>query len=451
MKKLPIFLLFTTFCVSLCFITIGDLLAQAQRGMKIKVPTQEGQEVELYYKASYALVVGNGNYTHDWQRLPGALQDVDEVAEALQRHGFHVLRKKNLTKNEFDRAFAEFIHKYGKDKDNRLLFYYAGHGYTLPRATGEKLGYLVMTDTPVPEQDMVGFELNSIDIASFVDESTKIQSRHALFLFDSCFSGSIFTQRDRGVPQHLSYRVKEPVRQFIAAGQANEPVPDRSVFKQEFLDLIQGRAKDPVSDGHITGAELGLYLQTTVPKYNNGAQNPQSGKIHDPKLNKGEFVFVLPGYGQTPVPTLPPPGSIFVTSDPAGAQVTLAGVLQPRSTPMQIQDVMAGTHMLKLTLKDYEDYMQQVIVEAGKQVKINSTLRPLPMRPPVSRVSRLKLPLIIGGVLAASGAGGAAYIVRDDIKSWLSSGDDAESGNVSGIDLVPESKNGNLTISISTP
>ena len=430
-------------CFSLCFIATGTLFSQTNRGMRIKVPTKEGTETELYYKDSYALVIGNGNYIHDWQRLPGALNDVDEVAEALKGHGFHVVRKKDLTKNAFDRAFAEFIHRYGKDKDNRLLFYYAGHGYTLPSATGEQLGYLVMIDTPVPEKDMIGFELDSIDIASFVDESTKIQSRHALFLFDSCFSGSIFTQRDRSVPQHLSYRVKEPVRQFISAGQADEQVPDRSVFKQEFLDLIQGRAKDPVSDGHITGAELGLYLQTTVPKYNNGAQNPQSGKIQDPKLNKGEFVFVLPGHGQTPMQTLPQTGSIFVTSEPAGAQVVFAGVLQPRSTPMQIQDVMAGTHMLKLTLKDYEDYMQQVIVEAGKELKVNSMLRPLPRVPAPSR-GRSRLPFIIGGVLAASGAGVAAYVLS-------SRGDDAGSGTGSGLDIVPEPKNGNLTISISIP
>ena len=106
---------------------------------------------------------------------------------------------------------------------------------------------------------------------------------------------------------------------------------------------------------------MGAHLATKVPEYNNGAQHPQHGKILDPKLNKGDFVFALPRGPSPPKQT----GSIFVSSQPAGAQVMLAGVLQARRTPVQIQDVMAGTHMLKLTLEDYEDYTQQIIVEAG--------------------------------------------------------------------------------------
>ena len=44
--------------------------------MSIKIRTNTNQEIELY-KASYALIVGNGNYTH-WDSLPGALQDVSK-------------------------------------------------------------------------------------------------------------------------------------------------------------------------------------------------------------------------------------------------------------------------------------------------------------------------------------------------------------------------------------
>ena len=84
-----------------------------------------------------------------------------------------------------------------------------------------------------------------------------MQSRHVLFVFDSCFSGTVLNLRAGVTPRQISERVKHPVRQFITAGRANEPVPDYSVFKQEFLDLIQGKAKDPFPDGYITGEELG--------------------------------------------------------------------------------------------------------------------------------------------------------------------------------------------------
>ena len=49
--------------------------------MSIKIRTHTNQEIELY-KASYALIVGNGKYTH-WDSLPGALQDVKEVKDVL--------------------------------------------------------------------------------------------------------------------------------------------------------------------------------------------------------------------------------------------------------------------------------------------------------------------------------------------------------------------------------
>ena len=403
MTKHLIILLITLLC--LCLIATGDLFAQTAGGMKtITVRTQQGTEIELY-KDSYALVVGNGSYTEGWSRLPGTLQDVDEIADALEEHGFSVTLKKDLTKPEFEKVFADFIASAGGNPYNRLLFYYAGHGYTQRLATGEDLGYLVMIDTPPPEKDTINFKLKAIDITSLIMQTRSVQSRHVLFMFDSCLSGTILNLQAGITPTHISDSVNQPVRQFITAGHANEQVPGRSVFKQEFLDLIQGKAKDPFPDGYITGEELGAHLAMTVPEYNNGAQHPQHGKIMDPTLNKGDFVFLLPRDLPLPRQT----GSIFVTSQPAGAQVMLAGILQTRPTPVRIQDVMTGTHMLKLTLEDYEDYTQRITVEAGREIQVSPTLRRLP----APRKGRSKWPFILGGVIVASGAGVAAYLLYE--------------------------------------
>ena len=429
MTKYLIFRPVVMLCFCLCLVAAGDLFAQTTHGMKtITVRTLQGEEIELY-KDSYALVVGNGSYTEDWSQLSGARQDVDEVADALEEHGFSVTLKKDLTKSEFEKVFTDFVVNAGGDPYNRLLFYYAGHGYTQKSATGEDLGYLVMVDTPSPEKDAINFKLKAMDVASLVTQAKLIQSRHVLFMFDSCLSSTILNLQAGVTPQHISDRVKQPVRQFITAGRANEQVPDHSVFKQEFLDLIQGKAKDSFPDGYITGEELGAHLSTKVPEYNNGAQHPQHGKIMDPHLNKGDFIFVLPG-DSLPLMSI---GSIFVSSQPAGAQVMLAGILQARPTPVRIQDVMAGTHMLKLTLEDYEDYTQQITVEAGREVQVNPTLRRLP--PP--RKGRSKWPFIIGGVIVASGAGVAAYVLTDGFNDD-SNGQESQQA-------------GDLTISISIP
>jgi len=263
----------------------------ADRGV-VYVKTHNGKNIELY-ENSYALVVGNGHYTDGWDPLPGALADVDEVAEALSANGFTVELKKDLTEPEFKTVFGDFVDRYGSGKGNRLLFYYAGHGFTEKKADNEDLGYLVMVDAPDPVKYRAKFRRKSITMDYLVTQSTLIQSKHVLFMFDSCFSGTILNMRDNLTPESITDSVKYPVREFITAGRAKESVPDQSIFKQAFLDLLEGRDKEPFADGYLTGEELGFYLKHTVPNYYEG-QHPQFGKIRNIKLDKGDFVFVLP-------------------------------------------------------------------------------------------------------------------------------------------------------------
>ena len=364
-------------CVGLfffCLIIIGDLFSQTDRGMKtLTVRTTAGKEIELY-KGSYALVVGNGTYTNGWDPLEGALKDVKEVETVLKKHGFHVTLKTDLTKTEFDRAFAEFVLKSGEDANNRLLFYYAGHGYTRKGATGEDFGYLVMVDAPTPEVDKIGFELKSIPMESLVTQSEKILARHVLFIFDSCFSGTILNARDRlRRPESISDSIKYRVRQFITAGRAGEIVPDHSDFKQAFLDLIEGRGHEPFPDGYITGEELGFYLKNQVPVYN-PTQHPQYGKIRNPNLDKGDFVFVLPKEEAW----TPPPAYLRVTSTPSGADI-YADNAWIGKTPLTSHEVDIGVRhekqvMVVLQLSGYKRPVAQLTLRSGQQTPWNVRL-----------------------------------------------------------------------------
>lgn len=292
----------TTILTIILSLLFASVLPAAQRGIKVTAKTPSGKAIPLY-SGSYALVVGNGDYTNGWDPLPGAIRDVKDIARALKENGFQVILKTNLKRNEFSRAFGSFFYKYGRNKTNRLFFYYAGHGYTQRMYTGEDQGYLVMVDAPAPEKDPVGFDIASIDMQVVVTQAKKVKARHVLFMFDSCFSGAILNLRERIVPEAISDSIGLPVRQFITAGRANEPVPDHSIFKQAFLDLLEGRDKEPIPDGYITGEELGLYLKNKVPEYN-ASQHPQYGKIKDIHLDKGDFVFALkiPSAPKTPAP-----------------------------------------------------------------------------------------------------------------------------------------------------
>ena len=368
----------------------------SQRGMSVTVRTEDGEELALY-EDSYALVIGNGAYPakNGWNPLPGAVNDVREVTEVLERHGFNGTLKIDVTKTEFNKAFSDFIYKSGKNKNNRLLFYYAGHGYTTKSATGEDLGYLVMLDTPHPENE-AEFDLYSVDMVKFVSDSKKIHAKHVLFMFDSCFSGTVLNLRNRVTPSHITDRIKNPVRQFITAGRAEEPVPDRSEFKKAFLNLLEGRVEEPTPDGYLTGVELGDYLYRTVPKFSQG-QHPQHGKIHDQQLNTGDFVFVLAQSRQdgsedsdAELDTI---ATLNVTSTPNGAAVYMDGTLIG-TTPVQDYQIDTGIRLEKqvnvgLELSGYKSRVRRIILKGGQQFPWDVHLEQMQMEtgPPKSKPS----------------------------------------------------------------
>ncbi len=272
--------------LAMCSLAIGDT-----RGLKISVKDPQGQSIELYSE-SHALLIGASRYQDpqwpDIESIPGELKQVEEI---LRAQGFSVQTHLDPTKRQLKDHFADFIDQYGYDENNRLLFFFAGHGYT--RKDGNK-GYLVPVDAPSPLEDEKGFQRKALPMSQILAWARETEAKHSLFLFDSCFSGTIF--KSRALPEHppaISTAVSRPVRQFITAGSAGETVPARSTFTPAFVEALQFGKGDLNQDGYVSGTELGLYLQQEVPQYVD--QTPQFGKITDYELSRGDFVFVLPG------------------------------------------------------------------------------------------------------------------------------------------------------------
>ena len=392
MKQHLIFRLVPMLCFSLCLINAAGLFAQAQRGMKIVVRTKTGQDI-LSYSKSYALVVGNGNYTNGWDPLEGTLGDVKEVATALEKHGFNVTLKTDLNKANFETAFEAFIRN-GRDEYSRLLFYYAGHGYTETLRTDEKLGYLVMVDSPRPTTGTGKIDgSKNVDMESLVTQAKRIDALHVLYMFDSCFSGSILNARNIPQPAAIQDSIKYPVRQFITAGRADEPVPDYSRFKRAFLDLLEGKVDEPIPDGYITGEELGLYLKNAVSKYN-PAQNPQYGKINDPNLDKGDFVFVLQqgkikltgtfavthtwALGSKPLSPSETTAALSLQSEPSGATVYINDI-RVGSTPLTKYEIgTRGQEDKPVTVRlEHDGYnSEELTLKPGKETGWLNTSQP---------------------------------------------------------------------------
>ncbi|MFA7243003.1 MAG: caspase family protein [Sulfuricellaceae bacterium] len=251
-----------------------------------------GEKAIKLYANSYALVIGASDYANGWRKLPGVPDDVAAVSQALSAQGFDVTIVTDPTLAQMEAALRKFIAEFGQAPENRLIVYYAGHGHTLKTNDGRQLGYIVPVDAPRPNNNVGAFKAKALGMESFEFWAKEIESKHALFVFDSCFSGTIFITRASDVPEIISLKTTQPVRQFITAGGADQKVPDESIFRRQFIEGIKGGA-DRDKDGYITGSELGYFLETTVTNYSRRMQTPKFGPIRDPHLDKGDFVFEL--------------------------------------------------------------------------------------------------------------------------------------------------------------
>lgn len=370
-----------------CLWHLTAAAAAGERGLVV-VRDPAGQEVGLYAE-SHALVVGVSDYQNGWPRLPGVQDDLAAVEQTLQGHGFEVrVVRDPPDKDALEAAFEDFILDHGLEPQNRLLFYFAGHGHTHkpPYASDdpeEWMGYLVARDAPPPEQDQQGFLRHAVSMKRFEGLAEQIEAKHALFLFDSCFSGTVFAL-SRARPHSISYKTARPVRQFISSGSADETVPDVSVFRRQFVAALEGEA-DGNGDLYVTGAELGAFLQDRVINYTRSAQHPQYGKIRHPRLDKGDFVFALPGPppppGQAPLP--PPPvrweGNLQVNVN-VPATVYLndehAGDTQP-DKPLNRPGVPAGRAAVRVEAPGYQPATQRVQVRRGEWTQLVFDLLPL--------------------------------------------------------------------------
>jgi WD40 repeat protein len=254
-----------------------------------------------FYRESHALLIGVSDYTGGWPRLPGVKKDVKLVREALQEQGFNVVLVRDPNRKQLIAAIEDFIHRYGQEPDNRLLFYYSGHGHTLKSDINKKMGYLVPVDAPNPSLSEKDFIAHSLDMSQINVYAKRIKSKHALFLFDSCFAGTLL-YTDTASSIHISDKISRPVRQFITAGTEQEEVPDESIFRAQFISGLRGEA-DVDNDGYLTGTELGMFLENTVVTQSNALQHPTFWKLRDPKYDKGDFVFPLNADISPPIPT----------------------------------------------------------------------------------------------------------------------------------------------------
>lgn len=243
------------------------------------------------YTNSWALCVGINNYSNQSQ-LDTAANDAKEITEILIKDfGFpqenvKLLLNEEATKRNILREYLSFVNLTAQD--DKLVFFFAGHGNTLNGHHGNT-GYLIPQDA-------------TDDISTWIrwDEITKsgdlIPAKHILFILDACFSGIAFLRSPVNTSSRfMNDMISRLSRQAIASGKANQPVSDgngplagHSIFTGYLIKGLKGDALDPQK---IMSANMLMnHVYQKVAHDQKSLQTPHYGTID----GEGDFMFTYP-------------------------------------------------------------------------------------------------------------------------------------------------------------
>ena len=253
---------------------------------KVETPSQEK---DLYGK-SFAIVIGINAY-EKWPSLEFAVNDARAVAERLKETGFDhitiILDKEATQRRILTELFHQLPDRVGGN--DRLFFYFAGHGQTEDLPKGGKRGYIIPVDG-----DVSNYGATAISMDQIRSLSSRIPAKHILYAMDSCYSG-LGLNRSGGVSPKISDYLRKissmRVVQIITAGGKGEQVQEKGghgLFTTYFLHALGGEA-DFNKDNVVTGTELGAYLRPTVSNASGQAQTPLYGRLE----GEGEFLFFI--------------------------------------------------------------------------------------------------------------------------------------------------------------
>jgi len=242
------------------------------------------------YSNSRALIVGINKYSSA-SNLQYAVEDAEAVGEILKsRFGFpknniKILINKNATLSKIRASYMAFANS-DIDNDDRILFFFAGHGYT---QTGRQrqIGFLVPYDGNVNDlSSLIGWDY-------LTGNAELIPAKHILFVMDACYGGLAVTRNlQPGSMRFLKDMLQRYSRQVLTAGKADEvvsdsggPIPNHSVFTGHLIQGLEGKAA--TTEGVITANGIMSYVYEKVANDPYSRQTPHYGFFD----GDGDFIF----------------------------------------------------------------------------------------------------------------------------------------------------------------
>ncbi|NET67982.1 MAG: hypothetical protein F6K63_27785 [Moorea sp. SIO1G6] len=282
------------------------------------------------FSRNLALIIGINNYQNGISPLNTAVNDAKKLIEILrEKHGYEVWEclDEVATLSNFNKFLDQTLPEQVTEND-RLLFYFAGHGVALNGDDGPA-GYLI------PQDAKLGDTNSYLPMTKLHDAFHQLPCRHFLGILDCCFAGAFKWSSTRDLltsPEVIHQErydrfITDPAWQIITSSASDQKALDNfnldsergqignhSPFASALLEALEGAGDiyppatngKPAGDGVITATKLYLYLRDRVEIPTEKCRLRQTPGIWClNKHDKGEYIFLSPGH-ELNLPPAPP-------------------------------------------------------------------------------------------------------------------------------------------------
>ncbi|MFS0519399.1 caspase family protein [Nostoc sp. UIC 10607] len=282
------------------------------------------------FSRNLAFIIGINNYTNGISSLQNAVNDAKRLVEILrEKHKYEVwvCLDEVATLKSLNQLLEKTLPEQVNEND-RLLFYFAGHGIALNGNDGPA-GYLI------PQDAKLNVTETYLPMTKLQESLEKLPCRHFLGILDCCFAGAFRWSSTRDLltaPEVIHQErydrfITDSAWQVITSAAYDQKALDafflnsdrgqignHSPFAAALIEALAGKADtypssingQPPGDGVITATELYLYLRNRVElatQRNHQRQTPGIWPLK--KHDKGEYIFLAPGHPLN-LPPAPP-------------------------------------------------------------------------------------------------------------------------------------------------
>lgn len=264
---------------------------------------KEDKKLKSYtpFEKSYAVIIAVSKYGRDtgYKNLDSAVPQARELANYLRSIGFQVKEfyDEYATKDNIENYMLSELKP---NVNDRVLFYFGGHGKTAKGASNEDQGFLITYDCTPNNYKIKAIKMTDV-ITRYAED---VNAKHVLFTIDACFSG-LALSRDSDISQkelerfkkltEIEVLTKERGRDILVAGKSGERALDLNggIFTKALIRGINGLS-DSDKNGVVTIDELKAYIRNEVAteaKLHGFTQTPSAS--HLDKFGTGQFIFIV--------------------------------------------------------------------------------------------------------------------------------------------------------------